>query len=236
MFITLFFGCVQFKMHIQGVFIRESLSTVWTGERPLFRVNPWVFLQRHEARESASTNRAAEGFSRVRILVVAIQIGLNEELLIAVRAGERPLASVFIQMTLSFLTSVYGTVHFQPVCTTEAPPAEITDERLLACVYSHVMHQMRVATELLAAQLASEFLTRGSDKCSVFSLVLITGFIAMQSGHQDRESDWLDRRENKSELFSCNSKMQEYKWNKLRRKEKSVCTRALIETQDNNFF
>lgn len=110
--------------------------------------------------------------------MVAIQIGLTEELLVAVRAGERPLASVFIQMSLerggagkrlptlianvvlqvlSFLTSVYVTVHFQPVCTTETPPAETADEWLITCVYSLVMHQMCVTTELLAAQLASEF-------------------------------------------------------------------------------
>lgn len=178
MLITLIFGSVQLKMHIQGVFIWEILSTVWTGERPLSRVNPRVFLQRCEARESASTNGAAKAFSRMRILVVAIQIGLTEELLVAVRAGERPFASVFIQMTLerggarkllstltankvlqflSFFSRVYGTVHFQPVCTTETPPAEFADERRLACVYSLVMHQMCVATELLAAQITSEF-------------------------------------------------------------------------------
>ncbi len=131
-------------------------------------MNPRVYLQRR------FTKGAAEAFPRVRILVVAIQIGLTEELLIAVRAGERPLASVFIQMTLerggarelptlaanvvlevlSFLTSVCVLTVRYCTCSAEAPPTEIADERRLAGVYFTSYVFARDAPRLWQAVLA----------------------------------------------------------------------------------
>lgn len=117
----------------------------------------------------------------MRIDLMPFKIGLTVEGLVAVRAGERPLSSVFVQMTLecsgaskllptlvatealrklSFVTRVNTAVQLKPVFTTETPSTEFTDMWCLTCVYSHVTHQAYVLAILHATQLTDVFFNR----------------------------------------------------------------------------